>query len=349
MTQRIDINVAPGSAGSALDGRLTAPVDAESPRGAGAALGGRSVDLRLKKTRSLWGNAWRQFRHHRMAMVGLVIFAVMIVVTFVGSSLYPQEIDAIDFMVTNGGPSLAHPFGTDDLGQDILARILWGGRISIAVGLVAAAVAILLGTLIGALAGFFGGTADALLMRTTDMFISLPQVPLLLVISFLYKQAFYNFFQDRFGSGTLGIFVLIVLVIGILNWMPTARLVRASFLSFKEKEFVEAARALGAKRSSMMFKHILPNVMSPIIVAATLGVGAAIITESVLSFLGLGFPSDVPTWGSMLNNAVDNFDFAPLPGPLPRRHDLPHGARDQLHRRWAAGCARSAEDAVTDG
>ena len=321
MTQRAEINVAAGSAGSALDGRLTAPVAVESESGADdgvrSPLAGRHVDLRLKKTRSLWGNAWRQFRHHKMAMVGVVIFTAMMLFTFVGSPFYPEEIDTIDFMVTNGGPSLAHPFGTDDLGQDILARILWGGRISIAVGLVAAAVAIVLGTLVGAWAGFFGGTTDAALMRVTDMFISLPQVPLLLVISFLYKQAFYTFFERRFGSGTLGIFVLIVLVIGILNWMPTARLVRASFLSFKEKEFVEAARALGANRRSLMFKHILPNVLSPIIVAATLGVGSAIITESVLSFLGLGFPSDVPTWGSMLNNAVDSFDLAPYQSIFP--------------------------------
>jgi peptide/nickel transport system permease protein len=189
--------------------------------------------------------------------------------------------------------------------------MLWGGRISLAVGIVAALVAIVLGTTIGAVSGFFGGLADTLLMRLTDLFISLPQVPLLLVISFLYKQAFYDFFQRRTGSGVTGIFVLIVLVIGLLNWMPTSRLVRASYLSTKQKEFVEAAEAMGSSRASQMFRHILPNVMSPIIVAATLGVGAAIITESALSFLGLGFPSDIPTWGSMLYEAKDRFEIAP--------------------------------------
>jgi peptide/nickel transport system permease protein len=148
-------------------------------------------------------------------------------------------------------------------------------------------------------------------MRLTDLFISLPQVPLLLVISFLYKDSFYDFFEKRTGNGVTGIFVLIVMVIGLLNWMPTSRLVRASFLATKEKEFVEAAEAAGATRASQMFRHILPNVMSPIIVAATLGVGAAIITESALSFLGLGFPSDVPTWGSMLYDAKDRFEIAP--------------------------------------
>jgi len=244
-------------------------------------------------------------------MAGLIVFVFFLLATFVGSPLYPKEIDELDFSIAGGSLTWNHPFGTDALGQDVLARILWGGRISLAVGLVAAAVAILLGTTIGSIAGFFGGFADTSLMRLTDLFISLPQVPLLLVISFLYKQSFYNFFEQRFGDGTLGIFVLIVLVIGILNWMPTARLVRASFLAMKEKEFVEAALSIGATRPTLMFKHILPNVMSPIIVAATLGVGAAIITESALSFLGLGFPSDVPTWGSMLFDAKDRFDFAP--------------------------------------
>ncbi|MBA2596691.1 MAG: ABC transporter permease [Chloroflexota bacterium] len=268
-------------------------------------------DLRVKEQRSLWGNAWRQFRKHKLAMVGLVLFVFMLLATFVGSPLYPQDIDTIDFMVSDTGVSWAHPFGADSLGRDILARILWGGRISLAVGIVAALVSILLGTAIGAIAGFFGGVTDTLLMRFTDLFISLPQVPLLLVISFLYRDAFYGFFEDRTGTGVTGIFVLIVLVIGVLSWMPTARLVRASFLATKQKEFVEAAESMGATRSSQIFRHILPNVLSPIIVAATLGVGAAIITESALSFLGLGFPSNVPTWGSMLLEAKDRLEIAP--------------------------------------
>jgi peptide/nickel transport system permease protein len=269
------------------------------------------VDLRVKKHRSLWGNAWRQFRKHKLAMAGMVLFVFMLLATFVGSPLYPQQVGTIDFSVSGASGSLEHPFGTDSLGRDILARILWGGRISLAVGIVAALVAIVLGTAIGATAGFLGGIADTLLMRLTDLFISLPQVPLLLVISFLYRPAFYDYFQRRTGNGVTGVFVLIVFVIGVLSWMPTSRLVRASFLAMKEKEFVEAAESIGASRMSQMFRHILPNVMSPIIVAATLSVGAAIIYESALSFLGLGFPSDVPTWGSMLYDAKDRFDLAP--------------------------------------
>ena len=307
MTQAADLEIGavPGPAVA-----TAAPISPTAPSGLASAAPFPG-DLRVKPQRSLWSNAWRQFRKHKLAMAGLVVFVSMVVATFVGSAIYPRDAHAIDFMVSGLTPSLEYPFGTDDLGRDILARILWGGRISLAVGIIAALVSIVVGTTIGAISGFFGGAADSALMRLTDLFISLPQVPLLLVISFLYRDAFAAFFQERTGSSVLGIFVLIVLVIGLLSWMPTARLVRASFLSTREKEFVEAAESIGATRGSLMFKHILPNVMSPIIVAATLGVGAAIITESALSFLGLGFPSDVPTWGTMLLDARDRLDFAP--------------------------------------
>ena len=271
---------------------------------------GSELGRRIRPQQSLWGNAWRQFRHHKLAMAGLIVFCFITLACFIGTYLWPLS-SAPDFSMMGTGPTLAHPFGTDSMGYDILARILWGGRISIAVGVFAALVAIGFGTTLGAVAGFFGGTTDNLLMRFTDLFISLPQIPLLLVVSFLYKDAFYTFFEQRAGSGVLGVFILIVCVIGLLNWMATARLVRASFLSTKEKEFLEAAQSIGASRPSLMFKHIMPNVASPIIVAATLGVGAAIITESALSFLGLGFPSDVPTWGQMLYSAKDRVEFSP--------------------------------------
>jgi peptide/nickel transport system permease protein len=309
MTQGIDINLKRATSTAVPTGsasQIALPNVAGHPR-PDLLVG----DLKVKQQRSLWSDAWRQFRKHKLAMAGLVLFIFMLLATFVGSPLYPKDFATLDFAISGRGVSSEFPFGTDSLGRDILARILWGGRISLAVGIIAALVAILLGTAIGAIAGFFGGVTDTLLMRLTDLFISLPQVPLLLVISFLYKQAFYDFFQRRTGSGVTGIFILIVLVIGLLNWMPTSRLVRASFLSTKQKEFVEAAEAMGASRASQMFRHILPNVMSPIIVAATLGVGAAIITESALSFLGLGFPSDIPTWGSMLYEAKDRFEIAP--------------------------------------
>jgi peptide/nickel transport system permease protein len=303
-----EFNVAPGMRrGAAVPG--AAPSEGLAP---GAERGLRPLG-KVPKQRSLWNNAWRQFRRHRLAMVGLVVLTIFVLACFVGIYVYPTDFEEQNFSIEamSASPSLDHPMGTDDLGRDILARVLWGGRVSLGVGLAAAAVAIVLGTAIGALAGFFGGAADSFLMRFTDMFISLPQLPLLLMISFLFKDEFVRIFDERFDKGNLGVFILIVLVIGALSWMPTARLVRASFLAMKEKEFVEAARSIGAPRSSLIFKHILPNVMSPIIVAATLGVGAAIITESTLSFLGLGFPSDIPTWGQMLFYAKDRFEFEP--------------------------------------
>jgi peptide/nickel transport system permease protein len=220
--------------------------------------------------------------------------------------LWTKDMALIDFAESTQGPSLSHPMGTDDLGRDIFARFLWGGRISLAVGVAAMAVAILLGTMIGALAGFFGGFIDSLLMRFTDMFISLPSLPLLLLTIYLFRDTL----RDKIGPN-LGPFLLIVFLIGVTNWMSVARLVRASFLSVKEKEFIEAANCIGATRSSIMFKHIMPNVLGPVIVAATLAVGSAIITESTLSFLGLGFPPDVPTWGQLLNTSVNFMEIAP--------------------------------------
>ncbi len=272
-----------------------------------------AAELR-RPARSLWKDAWFQFKRHRLAMAGLVTFLFLIVVTLVGPIVYSTPVNAIDFTVALQGSSAAHPFGTDDLGRDILARALIGGRISIAVGIVAVLIAITLGLFIGAIAGYFA-KLDSPLMRLTDLFLSLPILPLLLVIVYLFRDTL----REMFGP-ELGIFLMIVTVIGILNWMPVARLVRASFLSLKQKEFVEAARAVGDPDSRIIMKHIIPNVLSPVLVAATIGVGGAILTESTLSFLGLGFPSDVTTWGRLLYDAKDYLDIAPhwafFPGML---------------------------------
>lgn len=308
---------------------VTNPEDSRVPRtegsvptlAAAAEGGGNSPsDARVREQRSLWNNAWTQFRKHKLAMAGLIIFLSFTVITFVGPFLYDRNVNDPFAYPSGEAPSASHVMGTDSLGQDILARVLYGGRISISVGLVAALVAISIGTMVGAIAGFFGGFADSLLMRITDLFISLPQLPLLLLITYLFRETMQDFSEDVFGSRNVGVFLLIVIVIGCLAWMPTARLVRASFLSVKEKEFVEAARSIGATRSMLINRHILPNVLSPIIVAATLEVGSAIITESALSFLGLGFPSDVPTWGQMLFQAKDYLELYPhealIPGTL---------------------------------
>jgi peptide/nickel transport system permease protein len=250
--------------------------------------------------------ARRQFRRHRLAVAGVLTLGVLIVGTIIGPLVYHVSIDAIDYSAALQPPSQAHPLGADDLGRDLLARVLLGGRVSIAVGLAAMLLAITLGALIGAFAGFFGGALDGVLMRLTDLFISLPQLPLLLLVIFLFRDSL----RAALGP-VVGIFVLIVGVIGVLNWMSVARLVRAGFLSLKQKEFTEAARCLGASNARIMFRHILPNVLGPVIVAATLSVGSAIITESTLSFLGLGFPPDVPTWGRLLYDAQNFLDLAP--------------------------------------
>jgi peptide/nickel transport system permease protein len=220
--------------------------------------------------------------------------------------LWRVPINDIDFAAHLEGPSWAHPLGTDDLGQDLLARMLYGGRISLAVGLAAALVAIIVGTAVGAIAGMSRGSIDAALMWLTDLFLSLPPLPLLLLVIYLFRESLKQLVGPEFGT-----FILIVAVIGGFRWMQVARLVRAQFLSLREKEFVEAARALGMSSSRLVVRHILPNSLGPIIVAGTIDVAAAIIAESTLSFLGLGFPPDIPTWGRILFDAKDYLDIAP--------------------------------------
>jgi peptide/nickel transport system permease protein len=259
-----------------------------------------------RPSRSLWSDAWRQFRRHRLAMFGVVVLALLLLTTLLGPLVYRQSTDAIDYSSSLLGPSLQHPFGTDDLGRDLLARTMLGGRVSMAVGVVAVLIAITLGTLIGAVAGFFGGQIDSVLMRVTDLFLALPVLPFLLMVTYLFRDPLKKVLGPE-----VGIFLLIVGVIGALNWMPLARLVRASFLSIKQKEFVEAARCIGASDWRLMLTHILPNTLSAVIVAATVGVGSAIITESALSFLGVGFPPDMPTWGRLLYDAQNYLDLAP--------------------------------------
>jgi len=261
---------------------------------------------RAARPRTQWRDAWRRYQRHRLAMAGSLVFLTLTLGTLLGPFLYPQAIDEIDFSVKLAGPTLLHPLGTDDLGRDLLARLLYGGRISIAVGLAAILIAITVGVLIGALAGYCGGLVDQVLMRVTDLFLALPQLPLLLLVVFLFRDRM----RQTFGP-EVGIFVLIVCVIGGLRWMSPARLVRASFLSLKEQGFVEAARSIGVPGGRLIVRHILPNALGPVIVTATLGVGSAILAESSLSFLGLGFPPDMPTWGRLLADARDYLDIAP--------------------------------------
>ena len=274
-------------------------------KASGAVLGDLAIPARAER-HSLWRETTRRFRRHRLAMFGVAILLVMVAAVLAGPFVYRVPINEIDFKAKLKTPSWAHPLGTDDLGQDLLARMLYGGRISLAVGVAAMLIAVTVGTLIGAAAGHVGGAVDHTLMRITDLFLSLPQLPLLLLIVYLFRDVL----KKSLGPEA-GVFILIVAVIGGLRWMPVARLVRAQFLSLREKEFVEAARSLGAPPLRQVVRHILPNAMGPVIVAGTIDVAAAIIAESSLSFLGLGFPPDIPTWGRILYDAKDNLDFAP--------------------------------------
>ena len=236
----------------------------------------------------------------------MLLLAAITLVVLVGPALWHTPIDEIDFKAKLRPPSAAHPLGTDDLGQDLLARMLYGGRISLAVGVVATLIALTLGVLVGAFAGYYGGAADHTLMRLTDLFLCLPQLPLLLLLIYLFRDL-----VRRLLGPEAGVFALIVIVIAGLRWMRVARLVRAQFLSLREQDFVQAARGLGAGARRQIVRHILPNAFGPVIVAASLDVAAAIIAESTLSFLGLGFPPDIPTWGRILSDAKDNLDHAP--------------------------------------
>jgi peptide/nickel transport system permease protein len=250
--------------------------------------------------------SWRRFRRHRLAVASTAIFVLIILTVVFGPLWWRVPINDIDFAARLADPSWQHPFGTDDLGQDLLARVLYGGRISLAVGLAAMLVAVTVGTIVGALAGISRGSLDAALTWLTDLFLSLPQLPLLLLIIYLFRDSL-----KAVAGPEVGVFVLIVAVIGGFRWMPVARLVRAQFFSLREKEFVESARALGASTTRQVVRHILPNALGPVIVASTIEVASAIIAESTLSFLGLGFPPDIPTWGRLLYDAKDYLDIAP--------------------------------------
>lgn len=241
--------------------------------------------------------ALKRFLKRPLAVVGLVFLVLMALVVVFGPMISPYTFDGQDFsLIGSPGPMTAeHWLGTDELGRDALTRLIYGGRVSLAVGLAGAIISTLVGTLIGAFAGFYRGWTDTLLMRFTDVMLSIPTLPLVLLLSGLFRPSP----------------VLLVAIVGTLIWMGTARLVRSQFLALREREFVEAARALGAGGFRLMFRHILPNAIGPITVAATLAVGSAIMLESALSFLGFGIQPPVPTWGNLLNSASSWLSVAP--------------------------------------
>lgn len=248
---------------------------------------------------SQWRDVCDQFTTHKGALVGAVVFLMILISVVFGPYIWHVSPSHIDFTAIGQEPSSAYPLGTDQLGRDLLARMMSGGRISVAVGLAAMIISIFLGALVGVLAGYFK-VLDGALMRLTDIFLALPVLPLLLVMMMLFRDALANIL-----GVDMGIFTLIVAAIGATSWMQTARIVRGEVLTIKQREFVLASRSIGTPPRRIILRHVLPNVLSPIMVSATLGVAEAVITESVLSFLGLGFPPDFPTWGRLLYDGIE--------------------------------------------
>jgi peptide/nickel transport system permease protein len=262
---------------------------------------------------------WRRFRHHRMAMAGAVMLVLLVAYCF-GGALFVSEdyANLTDTKQRLQPPSREHPFGTDTVGRDVLARTIYGGQISMLIGLSAAAIEVVAGVLIGALAGYYGGVLDSLLMRFTEAMFTIPQLFLLLVMAKFFGNKFPEI--NILGRTLSGSVVVIVAIIGITSWMYLARIVRADFLSLKEREFIVAAHTIGTRSPAIIFRHVLPNTMAPIIVAATLGVANAILSEAYISFLGLGVQAPTATWGNMLDRAYNYVSTAPwmwiFPGTL---------------------------------
>lgn len=281
-----------------------------------------------KPPRSQWKDVWDQFRKHKGAVFGGGFLIFITLGVLFGPWLWDVDPKALDIrnkdwrpiyhalwdsdLIEAGKVGWAHPLGSDQLGRDILAQMISGGRVSMAVGWMAMGLALLIGTAIGVISGYFK-RLDFMLMRFTDLVLSLPILPLTLLAVTLFRQPL----NASFGPEG-GMFILIVGIIGLTSWMQTARIVRGDILALKEREFILAARSIGTTSGKIIRRHLLPNVISPIMVSATLGLATAIITESALSFLGVGFPSDFPTWGKLLADAVQRMQDFPervlLPG-----------------------------------
>ncbi len=237
---------------------------------------------------SIWASGWRRFRRHKLALLGSVMFCIMLLLVILGPVVAPYRMDENNYALLFKPPSAQHIFGTDDLGRDVFVRVMMGGRISLIVGLVGAVSSALLGVLIGGVAALSGGAIDDFLMRLTDVMLSIPTLPLLMVAALF------------FGGGLLNI----IIILAVFGWMGTARLVRGNILSLREQDFVEAAVAAGATPMRIMWRHLVPNTISIIIVSTTLRIAGAILYESSLSYLGLGIQPPTPSWGNILQRSM---------------------------------------------
>jgi peptide/nickel transport system permease protein len=262
---------------------------------------------------------WRRFRRHKMALAGVIMLALLILYSVGGTLVFSESFaNYTDTTLRLQSPSAIHPFGTDTVGRDILARTIYGGQISLLIGLFAVLVEVVVGVLIGAIAGYYGGWIDSLLMRFTEAMFNIPQLFLLLVMAKFFGGKIPTI--QVLGRTFSGSVIVIILIIGLTSWMYLARIVRANFLSLKEREFVLAAHTTGTSNPAIIFQHILPNSMAPIIVSATLSVANAILAEAYISFLGLGVQPPTATWGNMLDGAYNYIESAPwlwiFPGTL---------------------------------
>lgn len=258
-------------------------------------------------------NLWQSFRHHKPAMIGSAIILALVLASILAPVIIPYNPHKTDLDSMFAPPSWEHPVGTDDLGRDLLARLLYGGRISLLIGLTTMVLSVALGTAVGGLAGFYGGWIDNLLMRLVDMMLAFPSLFVLIVLSLALRDLPIDALRGTAFASVSSI----ILVIGTLSWMPVARLVRASFLSIKEREFILAARCIGVNNLRIMTHHMAPNALSPIIVAATFHIATSVITESGLSYLGFGVQPPTPTWGNMLKNAQAQMTRAPWTAIFP--------------------------------
>ena len=259
---------------------------------------------------SLGEMTWRRFRRHKMAMAGLIMLVLLFIYSFGGALIFSEaEANATNTSMRLTAPTAEHPFGTDTVGRDLLARTIYGGQISLIIGLAAVLLETFLGVLIGAVAGYYGGKLDSILMRFTEAMLNIPQLFILIVMAKFFGGRVPNMvILGRTFSGSV---IVIIVIIALTSWMYLARIVRAEFLSLKENDFVLAARAIGTPTHEIIFRHILPNSVAPIIVAATLGVANAILSEAYISFLGLGVQPPTATWGNMLDGAYNYLESAP--------------------------------------
>jgi peptide/nickel transport system permease protein len=262
----------------------------------------QSVEAKIREEKILgpWQLAWIRLKRNKLAMLGLYILIFMVLLSVFGPMISPYNMETLDLSNISAPPSLSHPLGTDEVGRDVLTRVMYAGRISLSVGIVAVLISVLIGSIVGAISGYYGGIIDAVLMRIVDIFMCFPFLPLLLMVAAVMSD--YKIHPNY------RIYV-VMFIIGILSWPGLSRIIRGQILSLREQEFIQAAEALGLRDRRKIFRHLLPNTFSSIIVSATLEVAGAILTESALSYLGLGVTPPTPSWGNMVNAVTDAYVF----------------------------------------